>query len=152
MNKLSLKILNDVAKTGELPLLDALTIGAGRFRDHRDQFPLALLIQDEYLGFSLARVHLPNTELMREFTLAVELHMFTLPKDASGIATYTHPATKTVKSSGAIDPADVRVFLKAKGALYLEEASVRHKERWFAWMLAVGSALVGALLSSIFGG
>ena len=85
-------------------------------RDHLDQYPLALLLEDGYLGVTIN--HTPPTagEEMREFSLATMLHMFTLPKDADGVIHYLG-----IKSSGSIDPEKQRVFLRAKGALYLDE-------------------------------
>ena len=53
---------------------------------------------------------------MREFALAITLHMYLLPSDAGGGVTYLG-----IRSSGGIDPKNERVFLTAKGALYMDE-------------------------------
>lgn len=152
MNDISIKILREVAKTGELPLADALKFGAGRFGDHRDQYSLAMLVQDEYVGVTVSRKDPPDTELMREFNLAIFLHTFALPKDKDGVIVYSHPTVGSIKSIGNLSAVRERVFLKAKGALYLDDIVEKRKERWFVWAVAIVAAAVGSGLTALLGG
>ena len=112
----------------------AIRINVLRHKNHLDQYPLALLIEDRYLGFTVNHVPPNRAEEMREFSLATTLHMFTLPKDAGGV--HYHGIT----SSGSIDPEKERVFLRAKGALYLDEQRQRFWDR--VWTFVLGSAWV----------
>jgi hypothetical protein len=95
--------------------------------------------------------HKPPTgaEQMREFSLAMTLHMFALPKGSSGAVQYLG-----IKSHGDVNPEQERVFLKAKGALYLDQYAQKHWDR--LWSFASGfvggvlAALVTALLKRQF--
>ncbi|HEV2731926.1 MAG TPA: hypothetical protein VGV15_17990 [Terriglobales bacterium] len=79
-----------------------------RHKDHLDQYPLALLLEDGYPGVTVNHVPPDGAEEMREFSLATTLHMFTLPKDPGGAVHYLG-----IKSSGSIDPEKERVFIKS---------------------------------------
>jgi len=116
MNRLSLKILNAVAKHGELPLDVAVSLAGRAHGDHRDQYPLAMLIEEEYLGMTITHEPPAGAEKMKEFNLAITLHLETIPRAADGSVEY-----HGVRMTGRIDPDWKRVFLKAKGSLYLEE-------------------------------
>src|ERR1035441_5854441 len=116
MNGLALQILKRVAKRGEISLGEAIRMGRSRQRDHIDQYPLALLIEDNYLGMTLNHTPPSGAETMREFSLATTLHMLSLPKSADGAVHY-----HGIKSSGTISTEDERVFLRAKGALYVDD-------------------------------
>jgi len=139
MNSVSLRLLRKVAKNGELPLAEALRIGRGRMNDHRDQYPLTLLIEDEYLGCTLSHTPPDGAEKMREYSQVIAFHMFTLPKRSDGTTEYM-----SVVSSGSVDPKSEKVFLKSKGALYLEEYDTKKKERLFALFLGIAGAFLGA--------
>lgn len=139
MNPVAVRLLRRVAAKGELTLAEALCIGSGHAKDHRDQYPLALLIEDEYVGCTLSHTPPTGAERMREYSQAITLHMFTLPKKADGSTEYIG-----IRSSGSVDPRNEKVFLKAKGALYLEEYTTRKKERLFALFLGIAGAFLGA--------
>lgn len=53
MNSTAHEILKAVNERGELPLSEAIALGKGRTNDHRDQYALSLLVEDEYLGVTL---------------------------------------------------------------------------------------------------
>jgi hypothetical protein len=76
MNGVTLRILKAVAKRGELSLSDALRLAKAQHKSHLDQYPLALLLEENYLGMTLNHVPPQGAESMREFTLATTLHMF----------------------------------------------------------------------------
>lgn len=76
---------------------------------------------------------------MREYSQAVTLHMFTLQKLADGTTEYLG-----VISRGGVNPKNEKVFLKAKGALRLDEHDTRKKERLFALLLGVSGAFLGS--------
>jgi len=143
MNGSSLRILKAVAKHGELPLDDAVSLAARVHGDHRDQYPLAMLIEEEYLGMTITHEPPRGAEKMREFDLAIALHIETLPTSSDGSVEY-----RGVRSTGRIDPDWKRVFLKAKGALYLAEQTEKRTDRLFTILIAVFSASLAALLAS----
>ena len=74
--------------------------------------------------------------------MATTLHMFALPKDADGVVHYLG-----IKS-GSIDPDQERVFLRPKGALYLEERVQRFWDRFWAFVLGFSAGLLVAIASS----
>ena len=76
---------------------------------------------------------------MREYSQAVTLHMFTLPQTADGTTEYL-----SVISRGSVNPKNEKVFLKAKGALHLDEYDTKKKERLFALFLGVSGAFLGS--------
>lgn len=139
MNSTSIHLLRQVAIRGELSLEEALRIGAGRANDHRDQYPLALLIEDEYLGCTLSHTPPQGAEKMREYSQAVTLHMFTLPMKPGATTEYLG-----IVSSGGVNPKNEKVFLKARGALYLDEFDIKKKERLFVLFLGIAGAFLGA--------
>jgi hypothetical protein len=137
MKRVSLQILKAVAKRGELPLAAAIQMARRRAGGHLGQYPLALLLEDGYLGMTINHVPPPGAEEMREFSLATTLHMLTLPKGPEG-ATHYHG----IRSMGSLNPEHERVFLKAKGALYLDELAQKSWDR--LWSLTLGF-IVGVL-------
>src|SRR6266699_6972963 len=88
MNGVALHILKKVAKRGELSLSDALRLAKRKHKSHLDQYPLALLLEEGYLGITLNHTPPQGAETMREFTLATTLHMFTLSKNQEGKTHY----------------------------------------------------------------
>jgi hypothetical protein len=139
MNGVALQILKEVAKRGELPLSDALRLAKRKHDSHLDQYPLALLLEEGYLGITLNHVPPQGAESIREFTLATTLHMFTLPKDQEGKTHYLG-----VTSSGSIKPESERIFIKAKGALYLGELRQKFRDRLWSFILGF---LAGTLVA-----
>lgn len=137
------RILNAVNKAGELSLKEVLDMTPKRFGDHRDQYPLTLLLEDGYLGVTF--VHTPPTgaESMREFSHATALHMFTLPKKSDGSVDYLG-----IVSRGGMTSEGERIFIKAKGSLYLEEFYSKRTERLFALFIAIVGAFLGAWLAT----
>ena len=140
MDILALHILKAVAKRGEVSLATAIRMARPRHKDHLDQYPLALLLEDGYLGTTIKNTPPDGAEEMREFSLATTLHMFSLRKDASGAVEYLG-----IRSTGDIDPRRARVFLRAKGALYLDEHRRRIWDRF--WSFVLGFAEVCLLRS-----
>jgi hypothetical protein len=150
MNRSALGILALVAKQGEKSLGDAIRLVQKRGGDHRNQYPLALLLEEHYLGTTFSYTPPDGFDLMREFALAVTLYMFLLPADDTGTVSYLG-----VRTSGSFDPQKERVFLTAKGALYLDEHRQKRLDR--VWSVVVGFAtgllvaLCVAWLKSRFG-
>jgi len=142
MNRSALKILRAVAKHGELPVDDVVRIGSRVYGDHRDQYPLAMLIEEEYLGLTITQIPKDGAEGMREFSLAITLHMDSLPKAADGSVEY-----HGVRMTSSIDPNWRRVFLKARGSLYLTEREEKRTERLFVILVAVISACLATWFS-----
>ena len=140
MNGIALRILKKVAGFGEVSLADAIRLARPRHRNHRDQYPLALLLEEDYLGMTINHNPPYGAETMREFSLATTLHMFSLPKNERGEIHYLG-----ITSTGSIDPKNERVFLKAKGALYLDE----RRQKWWdrVWFFVLG--LVAGVLATI---
>ncbi len=140
MNGVALRILKKVAKSGEVSLAEAIRLARPHHKDHRDQYPLALLLEEGYLGMTVNHGPPAGTEKMREFTLATTLHMFSIPKDERGDVQY-----HGIRSTGGLDAKDETVFLKVKGSLYLDE---RKQKRWDRiWFFVLG--LMAGVLTSI---
>jgi hypothetical protein len=69
--------------------------------------------------------------------------MFTLPKAADGVIRYLE-----VRSSGNINPDKERVFLKAKGALYLDERTQKFWDRLWSFILGFGAGSLAAVAAA----
>jgi hypothetical protein len=139
----TLRILREVEKFGEVSLAAAIRLGQTRLRSHLDQYPLALLLEDGYLGMTINHSPPSGAEAMREFSLATTLHMFCLPKDERGEVHYLG-----IVSTGSIDPENERVFLKAKGALYLDERRQKLWDRFWFFLLGLAAGVLAAIGSA----
>lgn len=143
MKGLSLRILKAVEKRGEVSLAEAIQLATPCRGNHVDQYPLALLIEDGYLGLTINHNPPTGAEKMREFSLATMLHMFSLPKDEEGVIHYLG-----IESSGSIKPEKERVFLKAKGALYLDEQRKKFWDRLWSFILGFSAGLLAAIAAA----
>jgi hypothetical protein len=106
MNRNALRILARVAKEAEVSLDDAIRMGHKRGDDHRNQYPLALLLEEHYLGMTISYTPPDGFDLMREFALAITLHMYLLPADTGGVVSYLG-----IRTAGMLEPKKERVFL-----------------------------------------
>src|SRR5437773_2998575 len=143
MNGRTLQILRKVAKRGEVSLATAIRLVKPRYGNHLDQYPLALLIEEGYLGMTIDHTPPPGAEAMREFSLATTLHMFTLPKNEHGEIHYLG-----IESTGSLDPATQHVFMKAKGALYLDEHRRKLRDRLWSFILGFIAGVLGPIVSA----
>ncbi len=127
----ALGILREVEKFGEVSLAAAIRLGKPCHRSHLDQYPLALLLEDGYLGMTINYNPPSGAGAMQEFSLATTLHMLSIPKNERGEVHYLG-----IISTGSIDPEKERVFLRAKGALYLDE----RRQKWWdrLWFFVLG--------------
>lgn len=132
MNSTAQRILKRVAQHGDVSLAEAIALAPAKYRDHRDQYPLAMLIESEYLGLTINHSPPQGAEKMREYTLATTLHLFSLPKKEDGSTEY-----RGIISRGSLDPMHERVFLKAKGALYRGEAVQKRKDRLYSFIVGL---------------
>jgi hypothetical protein len=139
MNGIALRILKEVETRGEVSLLRAIELGGSLNKDHRDQYPLALLCEEGYLGMTINHIPPTGAEEMREFSLATTLHMFSLPRNPQGETHYLE-----IRSTGNLDPAKERVFMKAKGALYLDEMRRKNRDRFWAFILGLSAGVLGS--------
>jgi hypothetical protein len=147
MTSVAFRLLKKVAKRGELSLQNAIEFPKAPL-DHTAQYPLALLIEEGYLGSTLDHQPPAGAEKSREYSLAVSLHMYTLPKDSSGVVHY-----QGVRSSGNVDPDRGRVFLKAKGALYLDQFAQKRWDRFWAFLSGVvAGVIVGVIVGLVLAG
>lgn len=138
------KILKAVEKEGEITLADALSLADSNVSDHKRQYPLALLLQEGYVG---ATVHGDTAMNSPEFHNARFLHMLTLPKDENGCVHYMG-----IRSSGGLAPHQDRVFITAKGMLYREQQSAKVKERLYSFIVAVSVGILVAAVSAWLAG
>jgi len=143
MNSAALRILKSVAKHGDMAIEDVVRLAPRRHLDHRDQYPLAALVEEEYLGLTITCPAPEGGEKMREFNLAISMHLESLPRSVDGKAEY-----RGVELSGNISRDWKRVYLKAKGWLYLAERTEKRTERLFTIMIAVLSAGIAAWFAS----
>lgn len=144
MRGIANKILKAVEKGGEITLAEALSLADSSVSDHKRQYPLALLLQEGYVG---ATVHGDPDLNSPEFHNARFLHMLTLPKDENGDVHYMG-----VRSFGGVDPDQDRVFITAKGMLYREEQSAKVKERVYSFIVAVSVGILVATVSAWLAG
>jgi hypothetical protein len=86
-----------------MPLDEAIRMSHKRGGDHRNQYSLALLLEEHYLGMTINYTPPEGFDRMREFALAITLHMYLLPADDGGVVTY-----QGIRSSGGIDPKNQR--------------------------------------------
>jgi len=140
MQRSALRILIEVEKFGEVSLGAAIRLRQPRHGSHLDQYPLALLLEEGYLGMTINHSPPPGAETMREFSLATTLHTLSLPKNERGEVQYLG-----IPFSGGFDPEKERVFIKAKGVLYLDERRQKWRDRF--WFFVLG--LVAGVLTSI---
>jgi hypothetical protein len=143
MKRNGLYILARVAKRGEVPLDEAIQMAHGRRGDHRDQYPLALLLEAHYLGMTINYSPPEGAELMREYALAITLHMYLRPAEADGVIRYMG-----VMTTGGLDPKRERVFLTAKGALYLDEFRQKRWDRIWSVVLGFATGLLVAVCAA----
>jgi len=140
LRRIALTILKKVAKQGEVSLGAAIRMAKPRYKSHLDQYPLALLLEEGYLGMTMNHIPPSGAEGMREFSLATTLHLFTVPKNAAGESHYLG-----IISSGGLNPDNEHVFLKVKGALYLDEHAQRFWDRLWTFILGFSGGLLLAL-------
>lgn len=140
MNRTALHILRGVAREGEVSLDAAIRLGHRRDKDHRSQYPLALLLEGHYLRMTINYDPPEGFARMREFALAITLHMFLLPADSTGSITYLG-----IRSTGSFDPKKEKVFLTASGALYLDEYRQKRRDRLWSIVLGFGTGLLVAV-------
>jgi hypothetical protein len=143
MDKTALRILKELGKRHEVTLLAAIGLGKSKGGDHVDQYPLALLLEDGFLGMTLSHHPPEGAELSKEYSLATTLHMFGLPKDPDGSTQYLH-----IVSSGSVDPTNERIFLKAKGALYLDQMAQKSHDRVWSFILGLAGGVAGSLATA----
>jgi hypothetical protein len=98
------------------------------------------LIEEGYLGMTITHTPPRGMETMREFDLAIHFHMNSLPRGADGTIEY-----QGIRLSGEIARESKRLFLKAKGSLYLIERTEKRIERLFTVLVAVISASLATL-------
>jgi hypothetical protein len=139
----ALRILREVEKFGEVSLAAAIRLRQPHHRSHLDQYPLALLLEGGYLGMTINHSPPAGADAMREFSLATTLHMFSLPKNERGEVHYLG-----IISTGSIDPEKERVFLKAKGALYLDEWRQKWWDRLWFFVLGFGLGVLAPIASA----
>lgn len=142
MKPVSLKILKHIAKYGEISLKEAVNLCSKKPDSHKEQYALALLISEEFIGMSVPFPHMEGTEKMPEFMGALFLHMNRLKKDENGNVIY-----EGITQSGANFDKE-RVFIRAKGALYLDELREKWKDRAISFLVGFFSALIPLLLAS----
>ena len=133
------KILSTISTRKEITLEEALSISPKSHGNHLDQYPLALLLEEGYIGSTTKHTPPEGAEDSREYTQALTLHMFTLAKDDNGVTEYLG-----VKSYGSMLPEDEKVFIKAKGALHIDDLRSRRNERIISFILGL---LAGALIT-----
>lgn len=143
MNGSARRILKELAKSGELSVESAIKLARPVRGDHLDQYPLALLIEAGYVGITFSYTPPTGAEDMREFAIAKTLHMFSLPKNEKGEVKYLD-----IIATGSLDPKDERIFLKARGALFLESERQRRNERIYSFVVGFSAGFLSLLLSS----
>ena len=128
MNGVALSILRKIAKRYDVTLEEALAMTPKRHGDCRDHYPLALLLVGEYLGSTMDHATPQSTEKRREYSQATLLHDMSLKKRSDGGV-----APSAIFHDGSKD----HVFLKAKGALYLDEINKKRWDRFFSYFVGI---------------
>jgi hypothetical protein len=128
MNGPTLRLLRQIARRYDITLEEALGLCPRRHRDFRDQYPLAMLIEGEYVGVTLEHIPPKGAEKMREFSQATLFHSMK-GEQADGAA---------VSNAGLfIDTSKEHVFIKAKGALYLDDLRRKSRDRMYSFLVGV---------------
>lgn len=143
MRGVARRILVEVGKQGEIPLATAIRMAGKRHGNHIDQYPLALLIEQGYVGLSINAPPPQNGEEMCELFMAINLHAWSLPTNKSGDVEYNG-----IIYHGQFDTKVERIFLKAKGALYLDEIFQKRKDRIITFVLGLVTGVIGASVSA----
>ncbi|SEN97423.1 hypothetical protein SAMN05216227_103611 [Pseudorhodobacter antarcticus] len=136
MKKKFRHILKAVAKDGELSVEEAISRLSTNENSHTDLYPLSLLIEEGFLGLTFTPGQILGAERMREYSLAITLHMLRLPKNENGIVEYNG-----ITSEGSLNAKDEKVFIKAKGQLHLDEYARKWEERAVYVLLGVFVAI-----------
>lgn len=143
MKFISLKILKYVAKKGDVPLTKAINLCGKRTKNHKEQYPLALLISEEFLGITVPFPEIKNTEKMPEFMGAISLYMNRLERDDNGEVEYNG-----ITLSGSSFDKE-RVFIRAKGALYLDELNQKRRDLVISFLIGFFAVLLPLMFSNI---
>jgi len=142
MNPNSLKILKTIAKNGELSLKEAAELSGKASEGHTNQYPLATLISEEFLGVTAPFPMMEGTEKMPEFMGATFLHMNRLPKNKEEKVEYNG-----ITQSGSSFENE-KIFIRAKGALYLDELKQRKNDRIIHFLIGFFTAILSTFLAN----
>ena len=140
MKSESLKILKYVAKHGEVTVEDVTNLSKKEPKHHREQYPLAVLISEEFIGISV-NTEFEGTENMPELTAAQLLHISRLEPDEKNQTRYG-----TITTTGN-SLKNEKIFIRAKGALYLDELKQKRHDRIISFLIGFCAALIPVLLS-----
>jgi hypothetical protein len=136
------RILRSVAKHGEISLDAGIRLARRRHHNHLDQYPLALLLEEGFIGSTVTHTPPRGAEEMREFSLATTLHMHLLQENERGETHYMG-----IVSRGSMDARNERVFIKAKGALYLDEQRQKSLERLYSFIVGFVAGILVPIIS-----
>lgn len=136
----SLKILKYVAKHGEVTVGDVTNLSRKKPKHHREQYPFAVLISEEFIGISV-NTEFEGAENMPELTAAQLLHISRLEPDENNQTKY-----ETITTTGN-NLKNEKVFIRAKGALYLDELKQKRNDRIISFLVGFCAALIPVLLS-----
>jgi hypothetical protein len=142
VDRTATRILKALRKRGEVSVYDAVRLARSRHRNHVDQYPLAVLLDEGYVGMSISLAPIPHMDPV--LSLAVGLHIWRLRKKAEPVEYLG------ITSTGGFDTRNERMFLKAKGLLYLDARQEKRQDRMYAVLLAVFAAAVTAALTAFF--
>ena len=142
MDRTATKILKAVHRDGEITLKYALSMADPKITSHVRQYPLALLIEEGYVGVTINNDPPDGTEAMREYFEATYLHIMTLPKTERAVE------YNGIRASGTMALESERPFIKAKGSLYLDEIAEKRWDRLYSLSVAVTAGIVVAVVSA----
>lgn len=135
----SLKILKYVAKHGEVTVGDVTNLSKMKPKHHREQYPFAVLISEGLIGISVKLAHLEGAEEMPELTAAQLLHISRLDPDENNQTKYE---TITTTGNGLKNE---KIFIRAKGALYLDELRQKRNDRIISFLIGFFAVLLPIL-------
>lgn len=150
--RVALRVMNRLAARGELSLEEIASLLPRRLGDHRDFYPLASLVsqgfvEDSYGSF-LGETGRDTGDALASKTQLLAWKFYAMSA-ADKAATYkghswTLHGDETLRG---------QLFaLTGAGYLHLGEQREKRNERLFAVSLAVGSALLAAFFTGVFGG
>lgn len=144
----STKILKSLRDRGEMKLEDVAKILPRKFGDHRDFYPLASLVSQGYVENSYSSFSsMPEKQDLASKNQLIAWKLYAMSA-ADKSATYKghhwsiHGGDESLK--GQI------LALTGSGYLRLEEGAVRRNDRLFSIGLAVLSAALAAVATSLF--
>lgn len=138
---LTIKILEVLKAKGELTLEELVKLIPNETNDHRDLYPLASLISLGYIEDDLL-IPIEEKKIENIHLIAYKLYAWSTADDSAQYKnlSWISPNSKLKERTYAIT---------GDGYLYLERELTRNRDRRFAFLLAILSAVLGSSITML---